>query len=863
MPNRLWRTIVSMAAVVILSPACSTPQRDTAPSPAAGQSAEEGCELGADLLIDRLEEFLGQLPDITPEEFLALDQVEGLPEFQNDIAQILAENTDQRSTLCNLDGLQDLVTERIGDVEREGVLAEFLIATIRDGRELSTADVSVAPGDDVEAVLGLLDDGSTLTFAPGDYELERPLLVQRSITFIGDGASSTTIRSSSSDAAIVVVGRGVLALRDLSVAHTGDEPASVVLAFDRPVDLRGVRLSGGVADPEGGAGNGLVLTDEAFGGQRFEDPDRRRSVVVDSTLEDNDGAGLAANGSVAPRVERTEIRGNAICGICYFGAASGEVLDSDIHDNEFGVQVGDDSSPLVRGSTISANLTAGIVVIGQAAPSIHENRLEANGEIGVAVQERSVPSIRGNRIVDHRFGLSLLGDSSTEVRDNTMTGGEIGMQLDERAMANIVRVRVEGTTLAGLALSGESSATVTDLEIAPAAGLGVVADGSTSPSFDGLIVDGGEVAVAYTGAVVGSVRNARFTGQLIGVQLDADVSPTFADVEIVDPGDAGIVARGTTSAVFEGVMIAGAGEVGFALTEDTVVTLSEVVVTDSPTAGTVIGTARPLVRSGRFEDIDVGIQIGEHAAPTIEGNSIVRPASAGLVYLDDAAGSATGNDVRDPGVVGIQLGGRARPDLVGNVFFRSRPEPVVEDGGASAEAGTDPDEAEGSVDPGSDGAVADPETVEEEAVEEATVEDATVGLLYAGTAAGVATANQVIGFVIGIQVGESAAPELVDNVLDGGVLDGVGVLWRDRAAGSATGNRTSAHAVGFQIGDSATPILVANEVVTARNVAILVQGEADPRLERNICPEDLAGIGMLGDVDPTLVDNECIEVFGE
>ena len=56
------------------------------------------------------------------------------------------------------------------------------------------------------------------------------------------------------------------------------------------------------------------------------------------------------------------------------------------------------------------------------------------------------------------------------------------------------------------------------------------------------------------------------------------------------------------------------------------------------------------------------------------------------------------------------------------------------------------------------------------------------------------------------------------------------------------------------------PILRANEVVTARNVAFLVQDEAAPVLSENVCPVGLAGIGMLDGTSPERSDNACTDV---
>lgn len=869
MANRLRRIIAGLVVVSVVVSGCSTPEREAAPSAAVGLSAEEGCAAGADRLVARLERFLAELPDIEPEEFLALEQVDGLVEFQNDVAQILADTTDQRSTLCNLDGFQELVAERLVDVEREGLLAEFLIATIRDGRELTTADVEVTPDDDVEAVLGLLDDGSTITFAAGTYELERPLLIQRSIAVVGDGVGSTMLRSQASDAAIVVVGRGRLLARDMAVEHVGDEPASVILAFDRPVDLARIRLTGGVTDPEGGAGNGLVLTDEAFGGQRFDDVEAQRSVVIDSILEDNAGAGIALDGAVAPRVENSELTGNGICGVCFFGTAAGEVVGADIHGNDFGIQVGDQAAPLIRRSRVSGNTTAGIVVVGDAAPTIDGGEIASNGDIGLAIQERGAPIVLATRFEGHRFAVSALSDTTTVVRDSEIVGAEVGVQVDDRGVVELAGLEIDGTTLAALAVSGEGTASLDGLEIRPAAGLGLVGEGGAVIDAEGVVVTGGEVGMAFTGSVTGSIRNTVVREATIGVQIDDGASPALADLEIFDVVEAGVVARGESAATVERASVVGAGTVGFAMSDDVTVTLDRVVVRSSPTGAAVIGSARPTIRSGEFSDVDVGLQIAEQAEPVIEENSILEPRAAGLVYVDEGAGSARRNDIRDPGVVGIQLGDRARPELGENVLFRSRPEPAGDDAVVPDADDTDPDDepaetdTDAPTDGGDRGVGGDRDGVEGDPTAPELVEDATVGILYAGTSSGTAAANQIIGFVIGVQVGERAEPDIEDNVIDGGVLAGVGVLYRDDASGAARANRTAAHAVGFQIGDSATPLVTENVIESARNVAILVQGAADPRLEQNVCPEDLVGIGLLDGVDPARVDNDCIEVVGE
>jgi len=369
-----WGALVALVVLSLIASACSAPERETAPSEAAGQGAGEGCSVGADRIVERLDGFLDELPDQSPDEFLSQDQVEGLPAFQDDVAAIIAETTDQRSTLCNLDGLQTLIAERLTEVEPEGVLETFIINTVLRGGELSTEDVRVGPDDDIEAVLALLDDGSSITFAAGTYDFVRPLIIQRDIAVLGEGQDTTTVRSSAADAVIVVVGRGVLRTRDLAIEHTGAEQASVVVAFGRPVDLAATTLRGGVSDGDGAGGNGLVLTDDVFGGGDF-DATQPESVIADTLLSGNEGAGLVVDGALAPTVAASVVSDNEICGACLFGAAGGVFEDTLFERNAFGIQVGDQAAMTARSNTITANTVAGVVVVGEASVVIETNRV--------------------------------------------------------------------------------------------------------------------------------------------------------------------------------------------------------------------------------------------------------------------------------------------------------------------------------------------------------------------------------------------------------------------------------------------------------------------------------------------------------
>ena len=140
---------------------------------------------------------------------------------------------------------------------------------------------------------------------------------------------------------------------------------------------------------------------------------------------------------------------------------------------------------------------------------------------------------------------------------------------------------------------------------------------------------------------------------------------------------------------------------------------------------------------------------------------------------------------------------------------------------------------------------------------------ATVAMLYAGSASGTFTSNEILGFVIGVQVGEEARPVITENRIDGGQVLGVGFLVRGDASAIISENWTTRHSIGFQIGGQATAELLSNTVEWAADVAFLVQAEATPTLTQNSCPAAIAGIARLEKAAPILSENQCSVVDGK
>jgi parallel beta-helix repeat protein len=128
-----------------------------------------------------------------------------------------------------------------------------------------------------------------------------------------------------------------------------------------------------------------------------------------------------------------------------------------------------------------------------------------------------------------------------------------------------------------------------------------------------------------------------------------------------------------------------------------------------------------------------------------------------VVYVDDSAGSFSGNDLGSSGGGGIQVGGSAHPSIGDNTID------------------------------GSSG----------------------IGLLYLESARGTASGNRVRNHDVGIQAVDQSAPTVQNNTLSG--ISDDSIVWVGAAEGSITGNTCASGAGGIVLANGASPQLGSND----------------------------------------------------
>ena len=587
-------------AFLVVAAACSpsgqAAEGTAQPAPAA---VADICAQGAERVVERLDSFLDDSADLSPEEFLGQDDIDGLVEFQNEVAQILTETTNENSTLCDLEGLQGFVDAALAESPGRGLLGNYLVSVVRFGGHLERADVAVRPGDDV--------------------------------------------------------------VQNLAIEHVGDSAASVVLAVGAAVHLDAVVLSGAVADEENGGGNGLLLSagrddeigpatvdsrivnsrivDNMVAGIAVTDDlapliennlvarnalcgicflERSAGTATANLVEGNE-FGIQVGDQAAPMIMGNDISGNTLVGIVLLGTNTAVIADNTLAENgEVAIAVQEQGRSEIRSNTIGAHLF-GITLVNESAASVTGN-LISDADVGIQVAEQANPTVVDNRLVDivtvgllhrdqstGRFSANTIvragrvavlveGDAEPEIVGLRVEGAEvgvsyreqaggtlstsyfdmidIGVQIEDAAGPVIVDSQIEAPEAAGIVVRSTGSAQVKNNLITNPTTLGLGVAGDANPVFEGNTVTGGETAASLIEESVATLTGNRFVGQAIAIQVGDTAAPLIDRNDILDATGAAIVYRDSSGGTATNNNILNPLTVGFQVIDDAAPDLS-------------------------------------------------------------------------------------------------------------------------------------------------------------------------------------------------------------------------------------------------------------------------------------------------
>lgn len=825
-----------MAFILVVAGCSGSSDRAAIADDITSQDDAATCAASASRVIDRFDQFLEPFADLSPDEFFAAPELEGLDTFQNDVATIIVESTTDPNVNCSASDFEGHVDAALEGYAGDGLLNQYLVGTIRSGIEIERRDIVVDPEDDLVQILPLLGPGSSVTFTEGEFELAATLLVQSELTLVGAGDGMTTIVSTADAAAVAVLGAGELVVRDLAIRHSGTLPASVMIGFDAPLSLTNVTLSGGVTNAEGGGGTGLVLSGEN-GVDGAAPPSAEIDVViVNSGFVDNEAAGLAVTAAFAPTIVDSRVERNAQCGACFFDTSAGAVQRTIFTGNGIGLQAGGTSSPELVENSFVDNEVVGVLIEDSATAKVLDSSFAGEAVVGVDVQGASAPIILRNTFGPHAVAMSLRGETLAVVGDNAVEGGEVGLLVGGTAAPTVTGNSFVGTAVAGILSSEQSLGMFQNNTIESADGAGAVSEGSAEPSFLANTFTGGLVGLVFREDSAGSARENTFTMHQVGIEAADRAAPVLERNTFDAISSAGVILGGDGSATLNNNRFTNSGDIAIQLGGTGEHLVGENQLTGGETGILITEASQAKVEGNTLTDQAFGIGVSGQAAPVITDNEIRNSASGALSFEGESEGSVLTNTIVDAGVVGIRVAGNAAPTIEANTIFARIP-------GNQESSGQDPDEPDSQ----------DPDSGDSAAASGA-------GLLYAESSGGIARLNQLFGFVISVQVSDQASPELLTNRADGAGVGGVGILYSGSSSGRAEGNVAANQELGFQLSGTASPELVDNSVEGVGTAAFLIQGEAAARLSGNTCETNKPGIVLLEQAAPDIGTNNCAVV---
>ncbi|MGM0386649.1 MAG: right-handed parallel beta-helix repeat-containing protein [Actinomycetota bacterium] len=267
---------------------------------------------------------------------------------------------------------------------------------------------------------------------------------------------------------------------DLNIALATAAPGSTILlpARTTTIDTTLVLLDG--VHLRGDGRNTTTLESTA--------PDAAIIVATDGLVEltgltlsltgDKPASGLVAGPSASIRLDSVRITGAPGGGDDGAGGAG-------IHMSAEGdAGSGRGTTLEVTDSAFEDNAWAGIVVGGGHRVSIEGATVSNNGEVGVLFLDSASGSVSNSTVTDNAVGMAATGQSVPTWLSTTITGGEIGVQLDANARVVLGEIRVSGSSSAAVIVGGEAMGAISQLSCVDVP-YGIVVADTAAPTISG------------------------------------------------------------------------------------------------------------------------------------------------------------------------------------------------------------------------------------------------------------------------------------------------------------------------------------------------------------------------------------------
>lgn len=391
------------------------------------------------------------------------------------------------------------------------------------------ADVRrLAPGEPLADAIEAARPRAVLLLGPGQWTLERPVVVSRPLLLAGEGVDRTRLRAPVRDAALTLAGEGPLRLRGLRLDLVGARSHGVAARLGL-LELEDCLVDARAAS----GGTGVLLAPGARGGVL------RRVAVLGGEV------GLHVLGDARPAVEACLLQG-ADVGVRIAHEARGAVRGCAVHGRRRAVEITGRARPVLTDNRLEGLEGVGLRWSDHAGGLARGNEVQGAGEAGLAVDGGARPRLERNEVREvDGLGILYSRGSGGVCRDNVVERTRrSGIGVLDGASPHLLRNRVSAAEEAGILVSGSSHALLRGNEVAGAALHGIAVQDEACPTLEGNLVRGcGHNGLLWSTVVpLGRVRGNTFQDNGEGgVEVYEDGAPLVEGNRLVRNGKGGIV----------------------------------------------------------------------------------------------------------------------------------------------------------------------------------------------------------------------------------------------------------------------------------------------------------------------------------
>jgi hypothetical protein len=416
--TRRQRVAAAVVGCALLLAACGdAAEPDAGATPTA--QVEADCRAAVDTLLATTQRYLDSIGGTTATGGTeppapADDAAEAEEEFTSALSNVRSY---AGSLGCDPERFRDDLAAGLQQLTAGGPVANAVLLQLQADAAGTPQPATVAPGADLAAAVAAAPPDGVVSLEPGEHVLEETLVLLRGVTLRGAGRDATTVRSAAAGGVLLVLTGEAVALEELTLARSGDQPGPVLSAAPAAtLALTGARVTGARADAEGVGGIGVLM---AAGAAGQVGPTRRTSLrFTDSEAVDNAVAGVVVAGEHRAEVAGAVLDRSGQCGICFIDTSDGTVADSRFTGNAAGLVVAGQARPAVTGGTVSGG-EVGIQVLDRAAPQVDGVTVSGSARAAFLFADASTGTVRGSTCTDVPFGIVVGPQAAPEIGENT------------------------------------------------------------------------------------------------------------------------------------------------------------------------------------------------------------------------------------------------------------------------------------------------------------------------------------------------------------------------------------------------------------------------------------------------------------